>query len=73
MAAPDGKLLLRVVKVVYQGDVAVVINGLSIGERVIVTDLMPAVDGMAIDARFSEVADAALNAVSVAGTTEVAK
>lgn len=73
VAAPDGKLLLRVVKVVYQGDVAVVINGLSIGERVIVTDLMPAVDGMAIDARFSEVADAALNAVSVAGTTEVAK
>lgn len=71
VATDGGHLRLRDVNVVYQGDVAVVHSGLKAGERVIVTDLMPAVDGMAIAPILSEEADAALNAVSAPEIAEV--
>ena len=51
VATPEGALALRNVEVVTQGDIAVVHAGLAAGERVIITDLVPAVDGMKIDAQ----------------------
>jgi len=51
VATPEGTLSLRDVEVVTQGDMAIVQKGLAEGERVILTDLVPAVDGMAIDLR----------------------
>lgn len=54
IASPEGTLTLRDVEVVTQGDIAVVHTGLKPGERVIITDLVPAVDGMKIDARLTQ-------------------
>lgn len=73
VALPDGTLSLRDVEVVAQDDIAVVSAGLREGERVIVTDLIPAVDGMKIEPVLSEDAEAALNAVAVPATAEVLK
>jgi len=58
IATPDGRLALRDVEVVAQGDIAVVHTGLKPGERVIITDLVPAVEGMKIDARMMQVVEA---------------
>ncbi|WP_444922285.1 efflux RND transporter periplasmic adaptor subunit [Microbulbifer sp. CnH-101-G] len=45
----DGQLRLRSVQVDYhQGDTTVIREGLSPGEQVIVTDVIPAIDGMAV-------------------------
>jgi HlyD family secretion protein len=71
IATPSGRLSLRDVDVVTQDDVALVRHGLKAGERVIVTDLIPAVDGMKLDAKLSEKADALLNADSMPATAEV--
>ncbi len=73
IASSDGKLSLRAVNVVTQDDVAVVRAGLEAGEHVVVTDLIPAVDGMKLDAQPSEKAETALNAISVPPVPEVLK
>jgi len=73
IAERDGTVSLREVEVVTQGDLAVVRAGLQEGERVIVTDLIPAVDGMKVDARASEEAEASLILTSAPVAAEVLK
>jgi RND family efflux transporter MFP subunit len=73
VANMDGTLSLRNVDVVTQDDIAVVRTGLNDGERVIVTDLIPAVDGMKVEAVPSEEAETELNAVSAALRSEASK
>jgi len=70
IATPEGTLDLRDADIVTQGSVVMVRSGLSVGERVIVTDLVPAVKGMKIDVRASEGADALLSANSERVITE---
>jgi len=51
----DDRLVKRRVSVhAYQGDLAVIARGLSEGERLVVSDLIPAVPGMLIDPRPDE-------------------
>jgi len=49
VGAEDGTLILRDVDAVTQGNLALVRDGLNAGDRVIVTDLVPAIDGMKIE------------------------
>jgi len=71
VASDKDTLELRDVNVVFQGDVAVVRDGLKAGEKVIVTDLIPAVAGMAIEPRRSEEASAALQQTSLHAAVKV--
>ncbi|QFT55057.1 efflux RND transporter periplasmic adaptor subunit [Microbulbifer sp. THAF38] len=51
----DGQLRLRSVQVDYhQGDTTVIREGLNPGEQVIVTDVIPAIDGMAVSVSGSQ-------------------
>jgi hypothetical protein len=44
------RLEIRAVEVRYRlGDIAVIASGLKAGERIVVSDLIPAIDGMLID------------------------
>lgn len=46
----DGRLEIRPVQVAWeQDDIAVLDGGLEVGARIVVTDLIPAVEGMALD------------------------
>jgi multidrug efflux pump subunit AcrA (membrane-fusion protein) len=72
VAEPDGTLSLRTVDVVAQDEIAVVRSGLREGEHVVVTDLIPAVDGMKLEPVASDDAEAELNAVSAALGTKAA-
>ncbi|PCI62066.1 MAG: hypothetical protein COB37_07315 [Kordiimonadales bacterium] len=56
-------LILRPVIVTYQGDLAIVQSGLERGDKIILTDLVPAVSGMKIKPQAS-------NTDSVAGNTQ---
>lgn len=66
VVADDNTLVLRDVDVVTQDDIAVVRSGLKDGEKVVVTDLIPAVQGMKLEPVASEEAENELNAVSAA-------
>ncbi len=51
----DGRLEIRPVTVAFvQGDLALVAGGLAAGDRVIVSDLIPAIEGMLIEATEDE-------------------
>ena len=47
VAGPDNRLKIKTVALRYRiGDLAVVKSGLTAGERIVVSDLIPAIDGM---------------------------
>jgi RND family efflux transporter MFP subunit len=55
VADEDNRLRRRSVKILFsQGDISVVEQGLEPGERVVVTDLVPAVDGMLLQVQLDE-------------------
>ena len=55
VADEDNRLRRRSVKILFsQGDISVVEEGLDPGERVVVTDLVPAVDGMLLQVQLDE-------------------
>jgi len=55
VADADNRLRRRVVKILFsQGDISVVAEGLEPGERVVVSDLVPAVDGMLLQVQLDE-------------------
>ncbi len=55
LADADNRLRRRPVRVLFnQGDYSVIDKGLEPGERVLVSDLVPAVEGMLLDARVDE-------------------
>lgn len=55
LAGPDDRLVLRRVKPgPEQGDVVVIEAGLAPGERIVVTDLVPAIEGMLLEPRLDE-------------------
>ena len=51
LVGDDGRLEIRPVTIRFvQGDLALVADGLAEGDRVVVSDLIPAIEGMLIDA-----------------------
>jgi RND family efflux transporter MFP subunit len=63
VADEDNRLRRRAVKILFsQGDISVVEEGLEPGERVVVTDLVPAVDGMLLHVQFDEELNQSLKA-----------
>ena len=55
LAGPDDRLVLRrVMPGPEQGDVVVIEKGLEPGERIVVTDLVPAIEGMLLEPRLDE-------------------
>lgn len=55
LAGPDDRLILRdVTPGPEQGDVVVIEKGLEPGERILVTDLVPAIEGMLLEPRLDE-------------------
>ncbi len=68
IATADDRLAIRVVELqLTQGDLAVVQNGLEPGERVVVTDLVPVIDGMPLEVSHSEVAESELRRLAAGG------
>jgi hypothetical protein len=56
VADQSNRLRRRVVKTLFsQGDVSVIAEGLEPGERVVVSDLVPAVEGMLLQVQVDEV------------------
>jgi len=50
VAGDDNKLELRTIQVSHmQGDLAMIVDGLSEGERVVTTDLIPVIEGMPLE------------------------
>lgn len=63
VADEDNRLRRRSVKILFsQGDISVVEQGLEPGERVVVTDLVPAVDGMLLQVQLDEELNQSLKA-----------
>lgn len=63
IADKDDRLRLRSVKTLFsQGDVSVVEQGIEPGERIVVTDLVPAVDGMLLQVQLDEALTRSLKA-----------
>ena len=63
VAGPEDRLEIRDVTVAsHQGGLAVIAEGLAAGERVVLTDLVPAIGGMRLAPRADESAAAALTA-----------
>jgi multidrug efflux pump subunit AcrA (membrane-fusion protein) len=63
VADEDNRLRRRPVKILFsQGDISVVEEGLEPGERVVVTDLVPAVDGMLLQVQLDEELNQSLKA-----------
>ena len=63
VADEDNRLRRRSVKILFsQGDISVVEEGLEPGERVVVTDLVPAVDGMLLHVQLDEELNQSLKA-----------
>ena len=63
VADEDNRLRRRSVKILFsQGDISVVEQGLEPGERVVVTDLVPAVDGMLLHVQLDEELNQSLKA-----------
>ncbi len=63
VADEDNRLRRRSVKILFsQGDISVVEEGLEPGERVVVTDLVPAVDGMLLQVELDEELNRSLKA-----------
>ena len=63
VADEDNRLRRRNVKILFsQGDISVVEQGLEPGERVVVTDLVPAVDGMLLQVQLDEELNQSLKA-----------
>ena len=63
VADEDNRLRRRSVKILFsQGDISVVEQGLEPGERVVVTDLVPAVDGMLLQLQLDEELNKSLKA-----------
>ncbi|EKO3793217.1 efflux RND transporter periplasmic adaptor subunit [Vibrio metschnikovii] len=61
LADEQDRLVRRAVSVVFkQGDLAVIESGLTPGERVVLDDLQPAIEGMALSVRRDEAAEARL-------------
>ena len=55
VADDDNRLRRRPVRILFsQGDISVVADGLDPGERVVVSDLVPAVDGMLLQVQLDE-------------------
>lgn len=55
IADQDDRLRRRTVKILFsQGDISVIEEGVEPGERVVVTDLVPAVDGMLLQVQMDE-------------------
>ena len=55
IADQDDRLRRRAVKILFsQGDISVIEEGVEPGERVVVTDLVPAVDGMLLQVQMDE-------------------
>ncbi len=51
----DSRLRRRAVKILFsQGDISVIEEGLSEGERIVVSDIVPAVDGMLLQVQIDE-------------------
>jgi len=65
VVSDNDTLVLRDVTAVFQGDIAVVRTGLTPGEKVIITDLIPAVEGMVVEPRLSQDASEALSQTSM--------
>lgn len=64
VADADDRLRRRPVEVLYsQGEVSVIRSGLEPGERVIVSDLVPAVDGMLLEVQIDEALAESLRAL----------
>jgi multidrug efflux pump subunit AcrA (membrane-fusion protein) len=52
LVGPDGRLILQEVEIDYvQGNLAVIASGLAGGETLVVSDLVPAVEGMLLEPR----------------------
>ena len=63
IADEDDRLRRRPVKILFsQGDISVVEEGVEPGERVVVTDLVPAVDGMLLQVQLDEALNRLLKA-----------
>jgi RND family efflux transporter MFP subunit len=63
IADEDNRLRRRSVEILFsQGDISVVAEGLEPGERVVVTDLVPAVDGMLLQVQMDEELNRSLKA-----------
>jgi hypothetical protein len=63
VADDDNRLQRRPVEVLFsQGSVSVIAEGLEAGERVVVSDLLPAVEGMLLQVQIDEVLSAELAA-----------
>jgi hypothetical protein len=63
VADQDDRLRRRPVKILFsQGDISVIEQGLEAGERVVVTDLVPAVDGMLLQVQLDEALNRSLKA-----------
>jgi multidrug efflux pump subunit AcrA (membrane-fusion protein) len=63
VADADNRLRRRAVKILFsQGDISVVAEGLEPGERVVVSDLVPAVDGMLLQVQLDEALNRSLTA-----------
>ncbi len=63
VADGENRLRRRAVKILFsQGDISVVAEGLEPGERVVVTDLVPAVDGMLLQVQLDEALNQSLMA-----------
>ena len=68
LVGADDRLILRPVEIAAtQGDIAVVETGLEPGERVLVTDLVPAVEGMLLAPSRDDALEAVLLAESTGG------
>jgi len=64
VAAADDRLRRRPVEVLFsQGDVSVIAAGLEAGERVVVSDLVPAVEGMLLQVQPDEALAESLDSV----------
>ena len=63
VADENSRLRRRPVKILFsQGDVSVIEQGLDAGERVVVSDLVPAVEGMLLQVELDEALNQSLNA-----------
>ncbi|HSR71731.1 MAG TPA: hypothetical protein VLL72_05060, partial [Kiloniellales bacterium] len=70
LAGPDDRLVLRPVTPGFvQGDFVVVESGLAAGDRVVVSDLVPAIEGMLLDPSEDEALAKALRAEAAGRTT----
>ncbi len=65
IATTDNTLEIRDIKIKFlQGDLAVISNGITAGEQVILNDLIPAVNGMSISASLDQAMQQRINALA---------